>query len=452
MSKVKTAISLFSTPGKMIVPLAELGLFNWMPDELYLKMVYYGEIGKTLNLKNPVTFNEKLQWLKLYDRKPIYQTMVDKYEVKQYVADIIGEKYVIPTLGIWDHVEDIPFKDLPDQFVLKCTHDSGSVVICKDKNDFDNERAKEKLRKKQRHSTYWFGREWPYKNMKPRIIAEKYLEDRSTAEQRDYKFFCFNGIAKCFKIDFDRFKEHHAHYFSVDGSLLKVAEAAYPPDYSRARRIPKHILQIKELAEQLSKVSPFLRADFYDVDGSIYFGELTFYPASGLNKFIYEGNDEMLGSWLTIPSEIYGGGYILLLKDVICTLIPRKGPAQETSGLTDYKIHCFHGAPKIILVCQDRYSKNGMTEDFFDAEWNHLEVSRGEHPNASIRMSKPKELSWLLDISAKLSADIPFLRTDFYLVNGQLYFGELTFFPASGLRRFVPESFDETMGNWLQIP
>jgi len=303
MSKLKTAVKLLKTPEKMVVPLASLGLFRWMPDEPYLKFVYRCQIGSKLNLDNPQTFTEKLQWLKLNDRKELYHLFVDKYEVKQYVAEKIGSEYLIPTIGIWNAVDEIPFDELPEQFVLKCTHDSGSIVICKDKSCFDFEKAKRKLAGHLKQSTYWFGREWPYKGLKPRIIAEEYLEDSCTEELRDYKFFCFNGEVKCFKVDFDRFAFHRAHYYTPDGQLLELAEVAYPPDYSRDIRLPTTIVKMKELAEKLVGSTPFLRVDFYDVNGRIYFGEMTFYPASGLTKFIYENNDEMLGNWLTLPAK-----------------------------------------------------------------------------------------------------------------------------------------------------
>ncbi len=303
MSKFGTAVHLLKSPGKILVPLANLGLFNWLPDKPYLKMVYHGQLGKKLDLKNPQTFTEKLQWLKLYSRSPLYHTIVDKYEAKKYVGSIIGENYLIPTLGVWDDPEDISFDNLPKQFVLKCTHDSGSVLICRDKSVFDTAQAGKKLKKSLKHSTYWFGREWPYKGLAPRIIAEPYLEDSDCEELRDYKFFCFDGAVKCFKVDFDRFVSHHANYYNREGALIDIGEQVCPPDHSKEITIPDNIGKMIELAEILTKGYPFLRADFYDVNGSIYFGELTFFPDSGFGEFTYEGNDRLLGSWLTLPKE-----------------------------------------------------------------------------------------------------------------------------------------------------
>lgn len=166
-----------------------------MSDEKYLKLRYKAELGKNLNLKNPQTFNEKLQWLKLHDRNPMYCTMVDKYAVKQYVADKIGGEYIIPTLGIWERYSDIDISQLPEQFVLKCTHDSGSVYICKDKKTFDSSKAEKILTKGLKNKPTRYGREWPYAFVQPRILAEKYMVDESETELKDYKIFTFSWKA-----------------------------------------------------------------------------------------------------------------------------------------------------------------------------------------------------------------------------------------------------------------
>jgi hypothetical protein len=257
-----------------------------------------------LNLKDPTTFNEKLQWLKLNNRQPEFTKMVDKYEAKLYVSSIIGEEYIIPTLGVWNHFDEIDFDSLPTSFVLKCTHDSAGLVFVKDKNKFDRESARNKLEKCLKTNFYYWGREWPYKNVKPRIIAEKYMEDDRTNDLKDYKFFCFNGQVKCFKIDFDRFIKHHANYYDADGNRLLLGEVDCPPDFERAIDVSDNLDLMQDLAEKLSVNTPFLRADFYDVNGQVYFGELTFYPASGFGKFIYDNNDKMLGQWLKLPGQI----------------------------------------------------------------------------------------------------------------------------------------------------
>ena len=277
------------------------GMYHDMPDDEYLKRLFRYNMGYELDLDNPKSFSEKLQWLKVYDHKPIYTTIVDKFEMKKYVAEIIGDKYLIPTLGVWNKVEDIDFKVLPNQFVLKCTHDSHDIIICKDKTKLNVDAAKRKLKKGLKRNYYYPFREWCYKNVKPRIIAEKFMSNH--------------------------------------------------------------------------------------------------------------GED-----------------------------------------LIDFKVHNFNGKPKVILVCKDRFSDGKYVQDFFDCNWKHLPVKRPKSQNDSVLMKKPDCIQEMLEISRILSKDIPFIRTDFYIIEGKLYVGELTFFPASGLSPFEPESFDYELGSYLTLP
>ena len=420
-------------------------LYAVMSDKLYLKLKFRVKMKKSLHLKNPQTFNEKLQWLKLHDRKPIYTTMVDKYEVKKYVAEKIGEEYIIPTLGVWDNFDDIDFDKLPDQFVLKCTHDSGGLVICKDKSKLDFSAARKKINRSLKNDYYLYGREWPYKDVKPRIIAEEYMEDNTLHELRDYKFFCFGGQVECYKVDFDRFIEHHANYYDRDGNLLEFGEVVCPPVYDRKIERPKTLPKMIEFAEKLSNEIPFLRADFYDVNGQVYFGELTFFPASGIGEFVPKEWDLKLGEWIHIPRN-NGGYYLLISHDYIVLL----RCAQET-GLKDYKVYCFNGEPKFTLVCSERFTKSGLKEDSYDLNWNPLVMRWKSHDNAQVQTPKPRNYDLLLDFSEKLSSGTPFLRCDFYEASGKLYFGELTFFPTSGFEGFQPESWDKTLGDWLDL-
>lgn len=280
---------------------SNLGLYASMPDDEYLKRKFKAFMGKELNLDNPQTFNEKLQWLKLYNRNPKHTMMVDKYKVRDYIAEKLGEEYLIPLLGVWDDPDDIDFDKLPNQFVLKCNHNSGlGMCICKDKSKLDIKKVKGELRKGLKQDYYLTGREWPYKDVKRKIIAEKFMT---------------NGAAE--------------------------------PE--------------------------------------------------------------------------------------------------------DYKIHSFNGVPKIILVCKDRFMQSGLTEDFFSEKWEHLDIKRPGHPNAKVRQKIPAALKEMLGLSEKLSGGIPFVRTDFYLIGGKVYFGEMTFFPASGMEKFVPPSVDEKLGEWLKI-
>ena len=276
--------------------------FDWLPDKTYLKLVFKSMLGYPLNLKKPETFNEKLQWLKIYNRKDIYTQMVDKYDVKNYVASVIGQEYIIPTLGVWDTFEKVDFDILPDQFVLKCTHDSGGLIICKDKQKFDLLDSKMKIDACLKSNYYSVWREWPYKNVKPRIIAEQYMSDGGQ-DIKDYKFFVFNGKVKCFKIDFDRFTKHGANYYDPSGKLLPFGEKICPPNPQKNLKMPQNLNLMIELAERLASDQDFLRVDFYEINNRVYFGELTFYPATGMGKFVPEEWDKKLGSWLQLSKK-----------------------------------------------------------------------------------------------------------------------------------------------------
>lgn len=297
---LKRILRVIKCPSKIVWFLNGYRIGHVFSDKFVLKNLYRVHIGKKLNLKNPQTFNEKLQWLKLYDRKPEYTTMVDKYEAKKYVADKIGSEYIIPTFGVWDKFDDIDFDKLPDQFVLKCTHDCGGLVIVKDKSKFDIEEARNKINKCLKRNYYWSNREWPYKNVKPRIIAEQYMEDEETGELRDYKFFCFNGKCKCFKIDFDRYINHRANYYDREKKLLPFGEKVCPPEPCRELKIPDTIEDMIKLAECISATHPFMRVDFYSVNRKIYFGEATLFPNAGIGKFVPNEWDLKLGEMLNI--------------------------------------------------------------------------------------------------------------------------------------------------------
>lgn len=274
------------------------------PDKLYLQLLYFFETGKRLDLNKPKSFNEKLQWLKLYNRRPEYTMMVDKYAVKQYVADKIGEEYIIPTLGVWNRVEDINWDALPNQFVLKTTHGGGGggVVVCRDKGTFNRLNACNKLQSSMDGNIYISQREWPYKNVKKRIIAEQFMVDESGAELKDYKFFCFNGRVECFKVDFDRFISHKANYYDRNAKLLPFWEVVCPADHSKVFDKPKNFDKMLELAEILAKDIPFVRVDLYNINGKILFGEITFFPAAGMGKFEPEEWDEKLGNMIKLPT------------------------------------------------------------------------------------------------------------------------------------------------------
>ena len=282
--------------------LSKLGMKRSEPDDVYLRHVYKAHFGKELDFDHPRTFNEKLQWLKLYDRNPLYTALVDKVEVKEHVARIIGNEYIIPTLGVWNNVDEIDFGALPDQFVLKCTHDSASVFICRDKKAFDVDGVRKKLEKAMRKNFFWGGREWPYKDVKPRILAEQYMEDSTTNELRDYKFFAFDGTVRALFIASDRQKpdeETKFDFFDMDFHHLPFTNGH--PNATHPIEPPQSFELMKELSAKLSKGIPHVRVDFYEVDGKVYFGELTFSHWSGFIPFDPEEWDYTFGSWLTLP-------------------------------------------------------------------------------------------------------------------------------------------------------
>ncbi len=291
------------SPSGFITALGKRGVLNFLSDKSFVKLLYRAGIGKKLNLDNPQTYNEKLQWLKLNDRRDIYTTMVDKYEVRKYVADRIGEEYLIELAGgPYNSFDEIDFDALPSRFVLKCTHDSGGVVICKDKSTFDKEKAKEKINKHLKRNFFYAGREWPYKNVKPRIIAEKYMEDEQTEELRDYKFFSFDGEPKAIFIATERQSaqgETKFDFFDMDFNHLDIRNGH--PNAEKYPACPENFEKMKELASVLSKGFPHIRVDFYEVNGKIYFGELTLSHWSGAVAFEPECWDKTFGEWVKLP-------------------------------------------------------------------------------------------------------------------------------------------------------
>lgn len=273
-----------------------------LPDRLYIMLKYYKRTGKRLNLRSPAEYTEKLQWLKLYDRRPIYTTMVDKYAAKEYIAQRLGDEVIIPLIGVWDDVNDIDFDVLPDQFVMKCTHDSGGLEICKDKSSFDFEAAKKRIDKCLKKNFYWVSREWPYKNVKPRVIIEKYMQDSETGELRDYKFFTFNGIPKVMYIATGRGTgETYSDFYDMDFNHLDMAidhrNAPVEPQK------PHNFEAMKQAAQKLAEGIPQVRVDFYEVNGTMYFGEMTFFHCGGFHRLHPENLNSEWGEWLDLPPK-----------------------------------------------------------------------------------------------------------------------------------------------------
>lgn len=288
---------IYKEPLSIVRYFASKGILNWLPDRPYLNLLFYSKMGTKLDLKNPKTFNEKLQWLKLYDRNPLYTKLVDKYEVRKYIAETIGEEYLIPLIGVWDKFEEIDFSKLPNKFVLKCTHDSGGVVICKDKNNFDIETARKKINKALKRNYYYVHREWPYKNVKPRIICEEFISDKETTPD-DYKVLCFNGKAKLIMVHIDRYGNHKLDNYDINWNKTTLAKDGPMSDSVYDK--PKQFDNMISLSEILASNMSHARIDWFIVRDKLYFGEITLYEAGGFDNFDNKQDDYILGSWIDL--------------------------------------------------------------------------------------------------------------------------------------------------------
>ena len=293
-------------PWRIAASMSKHGWLNGLKDKTFLSIMYRASFSKKLDWDNPQTFSEKLQWLKLNDRKPVYEKMVDKYEAKSFVAERIGEEYTIPVIGgPWSHPDEIDFGTLPQQFVLKTTHDCGGVLICKDKSKLDVQAAKEFLLKHLQRNYYLHCREWPYKNVQPRIFAEMYLcEEGSSEDVRDYKFFTFNGEPKLMYIasgrDYSKKEKQvvYADFFDMEFNHvdLRIDHDNAPISPEK----PKNFELMVELARKLAQGTKHLRVDFYEVNGHVYSGELTFFHCGGLQEFKTTEWERIMGDWIKL--------------------------------------------------------------------------------------------------------------------------------------------------------
>lgn len=301
---VKLFASIIKNPYLLIPKCDFTPLFHWIPDKEYLELCYKGLTQKKLDLINPRTYNEKIQWLKLYDHNPLYFQLADKYEVRKYVAEHAGEEYLIPLIGgPWNSFEEIDFSVLPDKYVIKCTHDSGSVFICDQKDKTYLNHIKRKINAALRRNYYYNGREWAYKEIPPRIIAESYMVDESGIELKDYKFFCFHGEPKMIQVDFGRFHKHMRNIYTIEWEYIPM-EIKYPTNADNIIPRPDCLDKMLDISKKLSKGLPHVRIDLYCIKDKIYFGEMTFYHGSGYEKFTPDYYDEYVGTWLTLPNHV----------------------------------------------------------------------------------------------------------------------------------------------------
>lgn len=265
------------------------------------------------------------------------------------------------------------------------------------------------------------------------------MEDGS-GQLKDYKFFCFDGKVKCFKIDFDRETIHHANYYDRQGRLLPFGESICPPDNNRSIEMPKQLEKMISLSEELSKGIDFLRVDFYSIlDEELKFGELTFFPASGFGKFDPAEWDEKLGEWLEL-SENMGG------------VLEVKVKRRYVNCLKDYKFYCFNGKPQFLYISEGLENHDTAKLGFVSMDWEKAPFRRNDYKDFDVLPNKPKKFDDMKMLAAKLSSNVSFLRVDFYEINGKIYFGELTFYPSSGFVNFYPEEYDERLGELLELP
>lgn len=295
LHKLKKVIN---NPSLIVLKLMNTSLFNLYPDKLYLKLKYRLIMGEKLDLINPKTYNEKLQWLKLYDRNPLYSQLVDKYEVRKYIKEKIGEEYLIPLIGVYNSFEEIDFTKLPSKFVLKCTHDSGSVVVCSNKESLNINKIQLDINKALKRNFYYYGREWPYKNVIPRVVCEEMLDSQII----DYKIFCFNGKPKFLYVGQGLVSDHSLKidFYDLNWNIMNFKRTDYD-NFDKKLNKPVRFDEMLKIAETLSENIPFVRIDLYEVDDKIYFSEFTFTPAGGYLPFDPIIYDREVGDLLILP-------------------------------------------------------------------------------------------------------------------------------------------------------
>ena len=315
IGKIKTFFKLLvRNPKRLFVTFAKYEVFNWMSDKAFLRHAYEAETMRKLNLENPILFAEKLQWLKLHDRCDFYVDYVDKYKMREIIEEKYGKEYLIPLIGVYDSENSIPWDELPEQFVIKCSHGSGCNVICKDKKNLDIEKTKKQLHDWMNKNWYYYGREWPYKNIKPRIVIEKFVKDDSQKDDlTDYKFYCFEGVPTYCQVIGDRHDEKGESVYYIDfydrnwnKTEFTGFHAPGKPFPHRPYNVPKpkSYDDMVKIANELSAGTHYVRVDFYEINGEAKFGEFTLYPMSGFGEFFPEEWNERLGSFINIDRGV----------------------------------------------------------------------------------------------------------------------------------------------------
>lgn len=417
-----------------------------LPDKTFLKIKYWLAMGKRLNLQNPTTFSEKLQWLKLYDRQSDYTMMVDKVKVKEHVASILGEDFIIPTLGVWDNADKVDFDSLPNKFVIKCNHNSGlGMFICKDKSKMDIEAVRRGLKRGLRQNYFIRNREWPYKDVPRRIIAEQYIDPAPDVSGLvDYKWYCFNGTPKYCHVIQDRTATGTSCFFDTEWQRLSLA--GLKPETEQSEITPQKPddmeTQIK-IARHLSKEKSFSCIDVYHVGEDAYYGEITLFSFSGQACFNPEDYHELMKQLKYLSNEHIGAAIIRVM--------PNGKLKVSQPDLPDYKFFCFNGEPYYCQVISGRNER--MCVDFFDKEWRHQPFHEPkEYPFSDPQPERPKNYDRMWQAAKALAKNKPFSRIDFYHVRNHVYFGEITFYPTTGMGGFEPEKYDTLLGQLITLP
>ena len=420
-----------------------------MSDKFYLSVLWKMVMGYKLDWKHPKTFNEKLQWLKLYDRNPLYTTLVDKYRVKQWVADKIGEQYVIPTLAVYNSVDEINLDELPDQFVLQCNHDSGSVVICRDKSSFDFETAKRRLGEALKKNFYWEAREWPYKNVKPCVFAEKFMKDSAMNDDlTDYNVFVYKGQPNIIKVDIELFKWHKCKLYDLHWNYID-AQIHHLKQSNRVFDRFKALEKMFDLYKRLGEYFRQLRADFYLIDDKVFFGELTFYRGGGFEKFNPQEIGLQIGDYIQLPEIKRFKTAWMIVNEEFIIYLHLESDIPAFVGLKDYKWFCFDGMPKVMYIANDR--AEFPTTNFYDMDFNPLLIYTKDPP-AFESPEKPARFEKMKTMASKLSKGIPQIRVGFYENDNSIYFGEMTFSHAGGFAEVHPREWNLRMGDWIKLP
>ena len=417
---------------------------SFLPDEYYLQLKFYDVFGRFMDFSNPKTFNEKLQWLKVYNRKPEYTMMVDKYAVKSYVSNLIGKEYIIPTLGVWNSFDEIDFNSLPDQFVLKCTHDSGGLVVCRDKLNLDIDAVKKKIETSLSNNFYYMGREWPYKNVPRRIIAEQYMAE----ELRDYKQLFFESAPRMTLVYSERFTKEGVKedFYDEVWNHLNIPKTTHGEAVFSIQR-PKQYELMKRLVEKISEKMSFARIDFYEINEKVYFGEISFYPEDRFEAFTPEKWNLKLGEWVKLPAR---GGYRLNSDDCSIIISNSYYNNKVEKSINDYKIFCFNGEIDSVMVCTGR-EKGHPDFYFYDTNWNRLYYQQDCLEKAN-DIKKPQNLEEMLSIAKVLSQGLSHVRVDLFDIDNNIYFGELTFFDNSGFDTDISYETDLKWGEKIILP